>query len=141
MLAAAKETEQRCSKGKSKEEVADSVNWQAEAYFELGNYMAAKMEAERCLRIANYAVCHITKGMALVEASKEKEGSEALLIGRRLATEQLAQIDIELRHSKTDERKKALLDSKRGWYTSKVKLANAYLKYAAAVKEKKLGKH
>lgn len=140
VLAAAKETEQRCSKGKNKEELADSLNWQAEAYFELGNYIAAKMEAERCLRIANYAACHITKGMALVEASKEKEGSEALRIGKRLATEQIAQIDIELRDSKTDDRKNALLDSKRGWYASKVKLANAYLKYAAAAGEKKLEK-
>lgn len=126
VLKIAKERERNCAKKMSANELADSINDQADAHLELGNPKEASSVASRCLRVANIPDCHITKGRALLILSRSREGAEEVGLGKRLADEEVSRLSRDLQRASSIAEKQSL-ESQVDKYKSLARFAQAIL--------------
>lgn len=125
-LEVAMEREHNCAQKMTGNELADSINDQANAYIQLGNMQKAVSAANRCLHIANIPDCHIYKGYALLMLSRRREGADEAKLGKILADQEVSRLSAELERASSvseTERLKSELDK----YKSLARLAQAIL--------------
>ena len=103
LLEVATNRERNCANNMTVSELAESINDQADAYLELGNPQEAINVASRCMSIAIFPECHLTKGKALLSLSRSREGIEEIKIGKRLADQIVIRLSVELQKASESE--------------------------------------
>mgnify|MGYP001569988429 FL=1 len=91
--------ERNCARYITVNELAGSINDQANAYRELGKLREALNAASRCMRIAKIPECHITKGDILLSLSRSREGTEEIRLGKKLVDQEISRLRVELQRA------------------------------------------
>lgn len=131
VLEVGKEREQNCAEKMTANDLADSINDQADASLQLGNPQEAVSTANRCVRISKNPFCHITKGSALLQLSKRREGIKEIHLGKRLADQEVSRLRVELQRASSESETKHL-KAELDYYQSRARLAQAILTQESA---------
>lgn len=131
ILEVAKDIEQNCAEWMTADDLASCINDQAYASLQLGKPQEAVSVANRCVRISKYPDCHITKGRALLQLSKRREGIAEIQLGKRLADQEVSRLRIELQRAPSESETEHLKSELEN-YQSMAEFAQAILTQKSA---------